>query len=99
MSAGNDYTRVQFSAMEQGAADFQRTYASLQSEIEQLESQLNSNLAEWVGSAQQAYHEAQAVWNSAMANMQQILQQLGVVIGQANQNYQQAEAVNSQRWG
>jgi early secretory antigenic target protein ESAT-6 len=99
MSAGNDYTLVQFGAMEQGQADFQRTYASLQSEIEQLESQLNSNLAEWVGPAQQAYHEAQAVWHAAMANMQQILQQLGAVIGEANTNYQQAEAVNSQRWG
>jgi uncharacterized protein YukE len=34
-----------------------------------------------------------------MANMQQVVQQLGVIIGQANDNYQQAEAQNSQRWG
>lgn len=99
MSAGSDYTRVQFAAMEQGQADFQRTYTALQSEIEQLESQLNSNLGEWVGSAQQAYHQAQAQWNAAMANMQQVIQQLGVVIGQANDNYQQAEAQNTARWG
>lgn len=98
MSAGNDYTRVMFGALEQGQADFQRTYASLQSEIESLESQLSTNLGEWVGSAQQAYHEAQAVWNGAMANMQSVLQQLGSVIGTANENYQQAEAVNTSRW-
>ena len=98
MSAGSDYTRVVFSAMEQGQADFTRTYSSLQSEIEQLESQLNSNLSEWVGSAQQSYHEAQAQWNAAMANMQSVIQQLGVVIGQANDNYTTAESQNQARW-
>jgi WXG100 family type VII secretion target len=99
MSAGGDYTRVVFGAMEQGQSDFQRTYTSLQSEIEQLESQLNTNLSEWIGGAQQAYHEAQAQWNAAMANMQGVIQQIGVVIGQANDNYTQAEAQNTQRWG
>jgi early secretory antigenic target protein ESAT-6 len=99
MSAGSDYTRVVFGAMEQGQSDFARTYSSLQSEIEQLESQLGSNLAEWVGAAQQAYHEAQAQWNAAMANMQSVIQQLGVVIGQANDNYTSAEAQNQARWG
>ena len=99
MSAGSDYTRVVFSSMEQGQSDFQRTYSSLQSEIEQLESQLGSNLAEWVGGAQQAYHEAQQQWNAAMANMQSVIQQLGVVIGQANDNYTSAESQNMSRWG
>jgi early secretory antigenic target protein ESAT-6 len=98
MSAGSDYTRVVFSAMEQGQADFARTYSSLQSEIEQLESQLNANLSEWVGPAQQAYHEAQAQWNAAMANMQSVIQQLGVVIGHANDNYTTAESQNQARW-
>jgi early secretory antigenic target protein ESAT-6 len=98
MSAGSDYTRVVFSAMEQGQADFTRTYSTLQSEIGQLESQLDSNLSEWVGSAQQAYHEAQAQWNAAMANMQSVIQQLGVVIGQANDNYTTAESQNQARW-
>jgi len=98
MSAGSDYTRVVFSAMQQGQADFTRTYSTLQSEIEQLESQLSSNLSEWVGSAQQAYHEAQAQWNAAMANMQSVIQQLGVVIGQANDNYTTAESQNQARW-
>lgn len=99
MSAGGDYTRVQFSAMEQGEADFQRTYTALQSEIEQLESQLNTNLGEWIGAAQAAYHQAQAQWHAAMTNMQEVIQQLSRVIGQANENYQQAESQNMGRWG
>ena len=99
MSAGSDYTRVLFAAMQQGQADFQRTYAALQAEMEQLESQLNANLGEWAGPARQAYHEAQAQWNTAMANMQSVIQQLGAVIGQANDNYTQAEAHNTSLWG
>jgi early secretory antigenic target protein ESAT-6 len=95
----SDYTNVQFSAMEQGQGDFQRTYTSLQSEIEQLESQLNTNLGEWIGAAQDAYHQAQAQWHAAMTNMQGVIQQISAVIGQANDNYQQAEAQNTQRWG
>jgi 6 kDa early secretory antigenic target len=94
----SEYTRVVFSGMEQGQADFMRTYSSLQSEIQTLDSQLQSNLAEWVGSAQQAYHEAQAQWNAAMADMQGVLSQLGSVIGTANENYGHAEAANTARW-
>ncbi len=95
----SDYTRVVFSAMEQGEADFKQTYSSLVNEVSSLETQLQGNLSEWVGSAQQAYHEAQAQWNAAMADMQQVLSQLGVVIGAANTNYQAAETANASLWG
>ena len=53
----SDYTRVVFSAMEQGEADFKQTYSSLVNEVSTLETQLQGNLSEWIGSAQQAYHE------------------------------------------
>jgi WXG100 family type VII secretion target len=95
----SDYTRVVFSAMEQGEADFKQTYSSLVSEISTLESQLQGNLSEWVGSAQVAYQQAQAQWNAAMADMQQVLNQLGMVIGTANTNYQSAESHNTALWG
>jgi len=95
----SDYTRVVFSAMEQGEADFKQTYSSLVNEVSSLETQLQGNLSEWVGSAQQAYHEAQAQWNAAMADMQQVLSQLGMVIGAANSNYQSAETANTGLWG
>ena len=93
-----DYTRVVFSAMEQGEADFKQTYSALVNEVSTLETQLQGNLSEWVGSAQQGYHEAQAQWNAAMADMQQVLSQLGTVVGTANSNYQSAEAANTGLW-
>jgi early secretory antigenic target protein ESAT-6 len=94
----SEYTRVMFSSMEQGEADFRQTYSSLVDEVQNLESQLQANLSEWIGSAQQAYHDAQAQWNAAMANMQQVLSQLGTVVGTANSNYQSAESANTGLW-
>jgi 6 kDa early secretory antigenic target len=94
----SEYIRVQFSSLEQGEADFKQTYTTLVNEVSTLETQLQSNLSEWVGSAQQAYHEAQAQWNAAMADMQQVLSQLGLVIGAASANYQATEAANANLW-
>ena len=48
----SEYTRVMFGTMEQGQADFARTYSSLQSTVSNLDSQLRANLAEWDGAAQ-----------------------------------------------
>lgn len=99
VSAGNDFTHVEFAAMEQGQADFQRTYGALAGVIDELESQLATNLSEWTGAAQQAFHEAHMTWNAAMANMQSALGQIGSAIGVANENYQNAENSVLRRWG
>jgi WXG100 family type VII secretion target len=95
----SEYTLANFGALQQGQADFQQTYNNVVTEVQTLESQLQTNLSQWLGSAQQAYHEAQTQWNAAMANMQQVLQQLGTVIGTANDNYQSAEQTNTSLWG
>jgi 6 kDa early secretory antigenic target len=95
----SEYTSVQFGAMEQGQADFQGTLNSLRGTIGDLETQLQRNLSDWEGSAVQAYHEAQAKWNLAMDNMQAALNSIQSVIGTANDNYMQAEAANTARWG
>lgn len=98
MSAGNDFTHVEFAALEQGQADFQQTYGSLAGVLDQLESQLAANLSEWSGAAQQAFYEAHMTWNAAMANMQSALGQIAQSIGVANETYQQAEKAIISRW-
>jgi len=94
----SEYTRVVFGTMEQGRADFAATYSSLQNTVSTLDSQLRSNLADWDGAAQQAYYAAKAVWDNAMADMASVLNQLGAVIGAANENYTSAESANAQMW-
>jgi WXG100 family type VII secretion target len=95
----SDYTKAVFGQLEQSRADFAGTYSSLQDTISTLDSRLRANLAEWDGSAQQAYYTAKAVWDNAMADMANVLNQLGVVIGVANSNYTAAESANTQLWG
>ena len=92
------YTRVQFGSLSQAEADFASAYSSLQSTISTLEGQLNAHLAAWTGDAQAAYHAAQAKWNAAMADMATVLNQLGVVVGDANANYQGTERANTGIW-
>jgi 6 kDa early secretory antigenic target len=94
----SEYTRVVFSSMEQGRADFAATYSSVQNTVSTLDSQLRSNLAEWDGQAQQAYYAAKTTWDNAMADMASVLNQLGTVIGVANDNYTSAESANTQMW-
>lgn len=99
MSAGNDFTHVTFSVLEQGEADFQRTYGELASELAQLQSQLATHLAEWTGSAQQAFSEAHQTWVAAMSNMQDTIQTISSTIGAANANYQDTEQSILSSWG
>jgi ESAT-6 family protein len=94
----SDYTKAVFGQLEQSQADFTSTYSNLQDTINTLDSQLRTHLAQWDGSAQAAYYSAKAVWDNAMADMANVLNQLGVVIGVANQNYTAAESANTQLW-
>jgi 6 kDa early secretory antigenic target len=94
----SEYTLAVFGTLEQGQADFRQTYNSLVSEVQMLEAQLRSSLSQWAGPALQAYYQQRAQWNAAMTHMEQVLAQLGVVVGTANQNYQQAEQANTSLW-
>jgi WXG100 family type VII secretion target len=96
--AMSDYTAVQFGAMSTGEADFASVYAQLQSTLDTLQSQLQSSLQSWTGSARQAYYAAKAEWDAAAADMATVVQQLSAVVGTANHNYQAAESTNTAMW-
>jgi 6 kDa early secretory antigenic target len=91
----SDYVMANFGSLGDGQAQFTAAYNGLQSTVSNLQRQLQGNLEDWQGAAQNAYHEAQAIWNQAMADMGQVITGMSTVIGAANDNYQQAERVNS----
>jgi WXG100 family type VII secretion target len=91
----SDYTLVQFGAMQTGQQDLVNSLNNLQSTVDQLDSQLQSHLASWTGSAQQAYLVAKQTWTTAMADMGTVLQSLGAVVGTAGENYTAAERANT----
>ena len=95
----SDYTRAVFGSLAQGEADFARIYAQVQQTTQTLESQLNASLNQWDGQAKEAYAVARAKWQAAEANMAAVLNNLRVVAGEANVNYQTTEAANANLWG
>jgi WXG100 family type VII secretion target len=97
MTSG-DYTRAVFGSLAQGEADFARIYAQVQQTTQTLESQLNASLQAWDGQARDAYAVARAKWQAAEANMAAVLNNLRVVAGEANVNYQATESSNAGLW-
>ncbi len=89
-----DYVSVNFGTMSEAESSFAQAYNGLSSTVSNLQSQLQSNLGDWTGTAQTAYHEAQAVWNQAIADMGAVITTMASVIGTANENYTNAERVN-----
>jgi WXG100 family type VII secretion target len=94
-----DLVSANFASLGDGEASFVASYNGLTSTVETLQGQLQGNLSSWAGTAQQAYREAQTVWNTAIADMGAIIQAMSGVIGAANSNYQDSERVNSSMFG
>ena len=93
-----DYTKAEFEGMAQGRADFASVYSSFENTLNTLNGQIQSNLAEWTGAAQAAYHEAKQIWTNAANDMGNVLNQLGNVVGVAHDNYVTTEGVNTRLW-
>jgi early secretory antigenic target protein ESAT-6 len=94
-----DYVRAVFGSLSDGESQFVAAYNSLSSTVTDLDGQLRSSLATWDGQAQEAYYQAKAVWDKAIADMGAVIQGLSSVLGSANANYQTAERTNSAMFG
>jgi 6 kDa early secretory antigenic target len=96
--SNSDFTMANFGTLQQAESDFQSAYAGLQSQLSDLESNLQKHLSAWTGSAQQAYWHYKSQWDQAASNCAVILQNLKGVIGDANTNYSSAEQHNTALW-
>jgi WXG100 family type VII secretion target len=90
--------KVAFESLQSGQAGIQRTYSSLVSTLEDLENQLKSMISTWTGAAQEAYLTCKQEWDTAAANLSQVLNGIGQAVGQAHDNYQAAEQAARNNW-
>ena len=90
--------RVDFGALSGGSAGILSTYRSLQSTLENLESQLAPMVSSWNGDAREAYYQQKRKWDEASAAMATILQQMGQAVDDAHENYTAAENSNKGLW-
>lgn len=87
----DSYTSANFGTLSSSAENFAIVAGTMRKELDELEGSLQSKLAQWDGAARQAYWECKKQWDAAAADMQNVIQKLGLAIGTANDNYQQAE--------
>jgi WXG100 family type VII secretion target len=92
------YTKANFAALQQAQADFTLAYRALTDELDDLEKNLESKLSSWEGQAVEAYWVHKREWDKAAAHIGTVLNQLGIVIGDAHTNYSGAERANSGIW-
>jgi WXG100 family type VII secretion target len=90
---------VNFGQLSDAADNLGQTANKIQSELDELEQMLKPLVSTWEGAAQEAYMAAQAEWDKAAKNMQEICAKMGMAVNTANDAYQQGEKRNAGRFG
>jgi WXG100 family type VII secretion target len=90
---------VTFGALSQAQADIQSVSNNLNQELGDLKAYLAPMVSTWTGAASSEYQAKQAQWDSAAAELNQILSRIGVAVGQALANYETTEKTNQSMWG
>ncbi|GGM51516.1 hypothetical protein GCM10012275_23010 [Longimycelium tulufanense] len=90
---------VTFGELQAGQQNVTSGAQKIQSTLDDLKQRIQPVVSTWQGEAAEAYNHHQQQWDQAAADLQQVLAQIGVALGHAAENYQQAERANTSRWG
>lgn len=83
----------------QGASDDLATAAqTIRARLDDLENDLAPLASRWSGQAQGSYAAAKAKWDTAMTEMNLLLQDISVVVSDSNQAYRDADRRGAQRF-
>ena len=89
---------VTFGELECARNSIQTTWASINREMEDLRRYLQPLVETWTGEASSAYQAHQAKWDRSAADLNQVLNQIGIALGTSNENYRAGESANRARW-
>jgi WXG100 family type VII secretion target len=87
---------VNYAALEAAEGQIKAISAGMDDKLAALRSKLQQIV--WEGADQQRYQEHQAQWDRAVADLNQVLAQIGAAVGVANSNYKQTEQANASMW-
>lgn len=96
MSSGR--IQVAFGELENARGAIQAVWSNISRELDDLKRYLQPLVATWSGDASVAYQAHQAKWDRAAAELNQVLNQIGVALGASNENFQAAEKANRDRY-
>lgn len=93
-----DGIKVEHGRLDQGSADVMAAAKDIQTRLDTLEDELKPLASDWTGAAKEAYREAKATWDKAIADMIILLQQASSNVDTSNQEYKAADARGAGRF-
>jgi len=87
---------VDYAALEAAEGQIKAIAQGMEDKLAALRAKLQQMV--WEGQDQQKYQEYQGQWDRAVADLNQVLGQIGAAVGVANSNYQQTEQANAAMW-
>ncbi|SDF66892.1 early secretory antigenic target ESAT-6 [Lentzea fradiae] len=91
--------KVTFGELQSASSQINSAYNKITGELEGLEGRVKAVLAGYDGESSEAYNNAQREWDTAAAELAQVLSSVGVAVQQAADAYQEGERRNASRWG
>lgn len=85
--AGDENLRVTYGAVEQTAADIERSAKELQAELDRIWSAVKRVSNSWEGEAHQAFQAAERQWNSRASHIQSTLHEVATKIRSGGADY------------
>ena len=93
-----DGIKVEHGRLDAGSADVMTAAKDIQTRLDNLEDELKPLASDWTGAAKEAYREAKATWDKAIADMIVLLQQASSNVDTSNQEYKAADARGAGRF-
>ena len=93
-----DGIKVEHGKLDAGSADVMAAAKDIQSRLDTLEDELKPLATDWTGAAKEAYREAKATWDKAIADMIALLEQASLNVDTSNQEYKAADARGAGRF-
>jgi WXG100 family type VII secretion target len=90
--------KVTFGELAAAQQNVAATAQRISSRLDDLKRFVAPLAATWDGAAATDYQVKQKQWDTAAADLAQVLARIGAALGAANDNYQQVESANASRW-
>lgn len=87
-----DGLKVDHARMQQTADDLMAIVSAIDARLHDLERELGPLRASWVGEAQEAYAAAKRRWDTAIAEMRDLLHRTSQLVTSADGEYRRADA-------
>ncbi|MFH8534000.1 WXG100 family type VII secretion target [Streptomyces tendae] len=99
MDFSDGYIYVDYAHATGAIDDMETESRAIMGILNELQMELAPLQQSWIGEDKAVYEDVQKKWDNAVANIQNLLSQHAVLLGDIATNYKQTEQNGSQRWG